>query len=638
MQNYIIQKIIEESHNTLPDYLYQYIDKQNPFVFCDFEVFAHDWLLCFSHDGLHIKSIINDINKLKKLFTTTFANKILVGYNGVGYDRHIMSALLNNIDPKIVNDKIIKQYDFNFNKEYGTQINVGNFINWYDPSTRLAGSLKTYEACEGENIYESDVSFDLDRQLTQEEIDETIKYCSFDVTQLIKYFYKENFETFLGHIGLIHQTLEKRKNLQFHQLIPSTDASIVGKLLCTNPYPNTTKPSDVIKLPDIIQLGKYKEDVEKFLKTPINTLKTGFYNDLNVWSLNVINKSILRFEDTTILDKLINKKNRLITKIKQLKSDNQKFLEKEKPTKLQQEKIELFPVTLKKLIDGLDLIKNEIDVEQQLLNELTELNEQLLEQDIGTSNYNYIVSKIIIKAKVTENEKLNILERYLWQTDDEINRFMYISDKKMTMYDKISIQYPFEIKLFIKGILHAFKTGGIHSVADDVMYFDKTKTPDKTMIIADVGSLYPNLMRIFNLCSLAIDNPEEFTQMIFDRIILKKQKDPFANILKLILNTTYGCMGAVFNLLYDPTNRLKVCIYGQALIVDLLDKLEDNIKSLEIYQSNTDGIVIVCDNEEIDNTYNVVKEWEDRTGLEMEYNIVTKLIQKDVSNYILATE
>jgi len=126
--------------------------------------------------------------------------------------------------------------------------------------------------------------------------------------------------------------------------------------------------------------------------------------------------------------------------------------------------------------------------------------------------------------------------------------------------------------------------------------------------------------------------------MIADRIVLKKQGDPFANVLKLILNTTYGCMGSEFNNLYDPTNRLKVCIFGQATIVDLLDKLEDNITSLEIYQSNTDGIVVACHKSEYDLCEQLIHDWEQRTGLEMEIEHCSRLIQRDVSNYILIKE
>ena len=109
----------------------------------------------------------------------------------------------------------------------------------------------------------------------------------------------------------------------------------------------------------------------------------------------------------------------------------------------------------------------------------------------------------------------------------------------------------------------------------------------------------------------------------------------YISILLLILNTSYGCMGSEYNLLRDPTNRLKVCIFGQACIVDLLDKLEDQIDGLEIFQSNTDGIIISCEDYEYDKVEEIIHEWERRTGLEMEIDESIALYQKDVSNYIL---
>lgn len=94
-------------------------------------------------------------------------------------------------------------------------------------------------------------------------------------------------------------------------------------------------------------------------------------------------------------------------------------------------------------------------------------------------------------------------------------------------------------------------------------------------------------------------------------------------------------MGSEYNNLRDHTNRLKVCIYGQCCIVDLLDKLENEIKGLEIFQSNTDGILISCEDYEYDRVEEIIHEWEHRTGLEMEIDESIALYQRDVSNYIL---
>lgn len=632
---------IKKCNAKIPENVFAYgINREWPFVFADFEVFKYDWMICFSIDGIHVKTIINDIEKLKDLFLNKLRDRILIAYNGNNYDKFIMSALHNGIDAKEANDHLINEFNFNFNFHYSDRIKVGKELFWYDPSSRLGGSLKTYEACEGENIYESEVDFNLDRKLTEGELKETESYCSFDVKMLIKYFYRENFDSFLGHIGLVHSTCEARPSKPFYQMLSKTDASLVGTYLCTKKGIDLTKDSDTIKLPDNIILGKYKESIEKFLETPIKTLKNGRYNGLNSWSIKLIDKSIAACETSANLDKLKTKEQKTIEKIKKLKLKLQELTGKEKLTAKQVETLNKIPLDMEKEKQTLVSIRQDIQNEETSLTDLKELKRQLDEherEDFCNPNYNYILSKILDRTRLTDNEKINILINYLTLSKEELFKKRYVDDKKNTIYNGILIQYPFELILNIKGIPHLFKTGGIHSVVGKSLFFDKSTEHDRNrrLLIADVGSLYPNIMRVFGLCSIGMDDPNTYTQMIADRIVLKKQGDPFANVLKLILNTTYGCMGSEFNNLYDPTNRLKVCIFGQACIVDLLDKLEDNVPGLEIFQSNTDGIVISCENDEYELVESIIHEWENRTGLEMEIDESLYLAQRDVSNYIL---
>ena len=632
---------IKKFNSQVPESVFAYgINREFPFAFLDFEVFKYDWMVCFSVDGIHIKSIVNDAEKLKELFLHKLNDRILIAYNGNNYDKFIMSAIVNDIDAKEVNDHLINEFNFNFNFTYSDRNKVGKELFWYDPSSRLGGSLKTYEACEGENIYESDVDFNLDRKLTKEEIEETKAYCSFDTKMLIKYFYKENFDSFLGHIGLVHSTCQARPSQSFFRMLSKTDASLVGTYLCTDKGIDLTKDSDTIKLPDNIILGKYKESIEKFLETPIRTLKNGRYNGLNSWSIKLIEKSITACETSSNLEKLKTKEEKIIDKIKKLKIKLQELNAKDKLTAKQAETKNKIPMDMEKEKQSLLAIRQDIADEENSLSDLKELKRQLDEherEDFCNPNYNYILSKIIDRTRLTDNEKINVLINYLTLSKEELFKKRYVDDKKNTIYNGILIQYPFELVLNIKGIPHLFKTGGIHSVADKSLFFDKNTEHDKNrrLLIADVGSLYPNIMRVFGLCSIGMDDPNVYTQMIADRIVLKKQGDPFANVLKLILNTTYGCMGSEYNNLYDPTNRLKVCIFGQACIVDLLDKLEDQVQGLEIFQSNTDGIVISCEDYEYDLVEEIIHEWENRTGLEMEIDESLYLAQRDVSNYIL---
>ena len=631
---------IKDYNSKLPDHLFKYVNRKSPFLFLDFEVFKNDWLVCFSTDGINIKSIVNDEDKFKSLILNKLHDRVLIAYNGNNYDKYINLAVLNDLNTKEVNDNLINNFNFNFDKEYKDSANTGRTLMWYDPSSRLGGSLKTYEACEGEDIYESEVDFNLDRKLTPAEIEETINYCSFDVKMLIKYFYRENFDSFLGHIGLVEQTINARSFMEFYKALPKTDASLVGTYLCSNKGIDTTKDTDTIKLPKNIHLGKYKDQVQTLLDIPIKTLKNGTYNGLNAWSIKTIEKSINKANDTSNLTKLQNKETKSLEKIKKHKLELQALHAKDKLTEAQIKKLSDFPIKIQEEIKNLNQIRENIQSEKELLNELNTLMEQLSaheENDFCNSHYNYILAKIIDKANVTDNSKKQTLISYLRLSNKEIYELRYLKDKKATLYNSIMIEQPFEVRLNIKGVPHLFKTGGIHSVFGKPMFFDKRTEHDKTrrLLIADVGSLYPNLMRVFNLCSIGMDDPNAYAQMIFDRIKLKKAKDPFANVLKLILNTTYGCMGSEYNNLYDPTNRLKVCIFGQCAIVDLLDKLEDKISGLEIFQSNTDGIIISCEDYEYDDVEKIIHEWEDRTGLEMEIDESLYLAQKDVSNYIL---
>ena len=638
------EQIQEDFISKLPEFLFKTVNKNNPFLFLDFEVFAFDWMVCFSPDGVNIKSIVNDAQKLTELISTKFNDRIIIAYNGNSYDKFINLALMNGLNVKEVNDKLINTYNFNFNFAYSNQISIGKELTWYDPISRNDGSLKTYEACEGENIYESEVSFDLDRPLTDEEIEETKNYCSFDVKQLIKFFFKEKFDSFLGHIGLIEQTMKARPYYQLYSLLPKTDASLVGTYLCSGPGVDLTKPTDVIKLPTNINLGKYKEQIEDFLKIPITTLKKGSYNGLNSWSIKTINKAINACSDESEIIKIDDKINKQLEKIKKLKTKLQSLKEKTKLTDKQMlEMNDVIPKDINKGIEILQALRSEKELKLNDFEYLKDLKKQLdqYEFNLSDSNCNYFVRKILEKVEQDrinkENEKLKLLLHYLSMSNEEIYNKQFIEDKTQTAYNSIMIEYPFELVLNIKGIPHLFKTGGIHSVYDKSLCFDQNSEHDKNrkLIIADVGSLYPNLMRVFNLCSMGMDDPKQFAQMIFDRIELKKKKDPFANVLKLILNTTYGCMGSEYNNLYDPTNRLKVCIFGQSALVDLLDKLEDKISTLEIFQSNTDGIIISCLDSEYEECVEIMHDWERRTGLELEIEDCVYLMQKDVSNYIL---
>lgn len=180
----------------------------------------------------------------------------------------------------------------------------------------------------------------------------------------------------------------------------------------------------------------------------------------------------------------------------------------------------------------------------------------------------------------------------------------------------------------VAGIPHQFGWGGLHGAIEkyhECGYF----------LNMDVASLYPSLMIRYNLHSRNMKDPQKYVEIYQTRLKYKKEKNPLQLPLKLVLNSTYGVMKDENNDLYDPLQANKVCIYGQMLLLDLMERLEPYC---QIIQSNTDGVLVKLRDgsdaayEQIDD---ICYEWEKRTGLKLEFDEYREIYQKDVNNYIV---
>lgn len=184
------------------------------------------------------------------------------------------------------------------------------------------------------------------------------------------------------------------------------------------------------------------------------------------------------------------------------------------------------------------------------------------------------------------------------------------------------------LEIEIAGLKHIVAWGGIH--AGEKIFVECND--DEIILDADVGQLYPNIMRHYHLLSRASTKPKMLdfvldTSMRLKREGKKKEREPY----KRQCNIFYGAMGDKTNSLYDPLYRKLVCIYGQVFIVDLIDKIEDKIQLL---QSNTDGIFFKVKKTDVEEVKRRINKWQDRTKLVMEYDEYIKYIAKDVNNYI----
>lgn len=191
--------------------------------------------------------------------------------------------------------------------------------------------------------------------------------------------------------------------------------------------------------------------------------------------------------------------------------------------------------------------------------------------------------------------------------------------------------YQNKLNVDVAGIEHSISWGGIHGAKEKYHY----KCKDGYLLIhIDVESYYPRLMIWHNLLTRNAKRPERFKDMFNLRMELKhagKKKEQAP--LKIVINGTFGICKDKNNPAYDPRNANLICINGQLMLIDLIEKLED-IPTFELIQSNTDGLIIKIHKDYFDMVDDACYEWEKRTDMILAFDFIKEIYQKDVNNYL----
>lgn len=162
-------------------------------LFYDIETFKFDSLVVFKNiqnqvvahywsKGYDKNDEPNGFEDVEALVT----NETLVGYNNHHYDDHILTAMMMGLPQKYIK----KQNDMIIEGREGV-IPVSKALHTLDTMQQIdvsVPSLKKIEGNMGRSILESSVPFDIDRPLTQEEKDEVLKYCCYDVETTIEVY------------------------------------------------------------------------------------------------------------------------------------------------------------------------------------------------------------------------------------------------------------------------------------------------------------------------------------------------------------------------------------------------------------------------------------------------------------------
>ena len=301
------------------------------------------------------------------------------------------------------------------------------------------------------------------------------------------------------------------------------------------------------------------------------------------------------------------------------------------------------PLTQEELEQTIFYCKHDVDATEKL----TDIRKDYLKNKI---NLGRMAGLTDTKAMAMTNGKLTaaMLKATAQKHDDERQyvypdnlRREYIPQEVFDFFDRmydpnISDAEYFKSKLEISvgecPVTIGF--GGIHGAIPNY-FWSEQEDPEEAIRNKDVGSYYPHLCTINGYTSRNIPSPQVYENVLESRMKAKAAGDiATANALKLVCNTTYGCLLNQYNDLYDPLMGRSVCISGQLYLLELARHCYQDIPGLKIVQLNTDGIMVQCRKEYLSQLDEICDEWQSRTGFELETDSVIKIAQKDVNNYV----
>lgn len=174
--------------------------------------------------------------------------------------------------------------------------------------------------------------------------------------------------------------------------------------------------------------------------------------------------------------------------------------------------------------------------------------------------------------------------------------------------------------------------GGIHSINKPEKIIPND---DEVLLDSDVNSLYPSLLIKYKFIPRHLG--EEFlyiySQIREDRLYAKRNGLKTKNeTYKLALNGATGNFQNEYSWMYDPFAVMQIRINGQLLLLMLA---EDIINAGgKIKQANTDGLLYTFKKSKLKELDNILKNWENLTGLTLETEEFECFYQSAVNDYV----
>jgi len=189
-----------------------------------------------------------------------------------------------------------------------------------------------------------------------------------------------------------------------------------------------------------------------------------------------------------------------------------------------------------------------------------------------------------------------------------------------------------KLKINIANTCYKIGKGGLHSTEEH--RFIKCDD-DHILVDKDVTSYYPYIILLLKLFPkhLGILFLQVFGTIVETRVSAKKASlKLIAEVLKIVVNGSFGKLGSKYSILYAPDLLNQVTITGQLTLLMLIERLE--LQSIPVVSANTDGIIINCPKVKEALMESIVKQWEIDTGFNMESTYYDSVYSRGVNDYI----
>lgn len=214
-----------------------------------------------------------------------------------------------------------------------------------------------------------------------------------------------------------------------------------------------------------------------------------------------------------------------------------------------------------------------------------------------------------------------------------------ILDTQFQTSKKHAIELPDWLKkdrIEIDGRYYKIGIGGIHSQEKKQAV---VCAHDERLFELDVASYYPNIILEQNIKPTTLKNS---FQPIYKRILkerltakhtAKHTGDTATNeTLKIVLNGSFGKLGAKHSILRDPQAFIQVTLTGQLSLLMLIERI--TATGASVVSANTDGIVVLTKKDNDNAVMKAAFDWELETSYPLERTDYSALYSRDVNNYL----